>query len=170
MSTHFQHRRQSTGTAAGALPGSPESCTVESRARVCLCAGKQRATRMEYKEKECRYIIPSNTISHYLLPLLFVPPLPSRLRWNLPFPPPPFPPSLPPPSLCLFSSLRCTDLKAFLTLIWSSISFYQTVLTYHIFPPKITETLSLRVETGKTSCERYISPLSLTLTFSTRQG
>lgn len=40
---------------------------------LCLCAGKQRATRMEYKEKECLYIIPSNTISHYLLPLLFVP-------------------------------------------------------------------------------------------------
>lgn len=61
-------------------------------------------------------------------------------------------------------------MKPFLTLICSSVSFYQMALRYHIFPPKITQNVSLQVEMRKTSCGQLTSPQSLTLTTHTRQG
>ncbi|KAL1790170.1 alpha-2-macroglobulin 1, partial [Sigmodon hispidus] len=45
--------------------------------------------------------------------------------------------------------------------------YVQTVLRYNIFSPKILETFSLQVETGKASCEKLTLPRSLTLTIHT---
>lgn len=45
--------------------------------------------------------------------------------------------------------------------------YVQTVLRYNVFAPKILETFSLQVETGKASCENLTSPRSLTLTIHT---
>ncbi|XP_037060065.1 alpha-2-macroglobulin-like protein 1 [Peromyscus leucopus] len=45
--------------------------------------------------------------------------------------------------------------------------YVQTVLRYNVFPPKIPETFSLQVETGKASCEKLTLPLSLTLAIHT---
>ncbi|XP_040594422.1 alpha-2-macroglobulin-like protein 1 isoform X3 [Mesocricetus auratus] len=45
--------------------------------------------------------------------------------------------------------------------------FVQMVLRYNVFPPKIPETFSLQVETGKASCEKLTLPRSLTLIIHT---
>ncbi|XP_026358288.4 alpha-2-macroglobulin-like protein 1 [Ursus arctos] len=45
--------------------------------------------------------------------------------------------------------------------------YVQTVLKYHIPPPKFADTFSLSVEVGKARCEQGASPRSLTLTVRT---
>ncbi|XP_036038664.1 alpha-2-macroglobulin-like protein 1 [Onychomys torridus] len=45
--------------------------------------------------------------------------------------------------------------------------YVQTVLRYNVFSPKIPETFSLQVETGKASCKKLALPRSLTLAIHT---
>lgn len=124
MSTRFQHRLQSTGTAAGALPGSPESCTVESRARVVsVCRqAESHENGVQGKGVSVYYSLKYNFSLPPPSPLCPSSPLPPLLESSLPSPS--FS-SLPPTSLSLsflesevyrFEGLPYSDLVIYLFL------------------------------------------------------